>query len=188
MLAGFGRGDPDAGAAFVRRFRRRVYGLAKTIVGDPTEAEDIAQEALTRAWRHTKAYDPRRGSVATWVLTITRNLAVDAIRRRRSEPLESSAEALLERLTFVPPPEEEVMIDDDLAPVRAGLAQLPVEQRRAVVLGAFYGRTAQEIAESEAVPLGTAKTRIRAGLLKLRASIGTDQPAGVSATSSAGPP
>src|SRR4051794_36732891 len=71
LLAGLGAGDRRAAAAFVRRFERRVYGLALTVVGDPALAEDIAQEALTRAWRHAQAYDPRRGAVATWLLTIT---------------------------------------------------------------------------------------------------------------------
>src|SRR3954463_11423637 len=86
LLAGLGAGDRRAAAAFVRRFERRVYGLALTVVGDRVLAEDVAQGALTRAWRHAQAYDPRRGSVATWLLTITRNLAVDAVRLRRADP------------------------------------------------------------------------------------------------------
>src|SRR5436305_7136882 len=86
LLAGLGAGDRRAATAFVRRFERRVYGLALTVVGDPALAEDVAQEALTRAWRHAQAYDSRRGAVATWLLTITRNLAIDALRMRRSDP------------------------------------------------------------------------------------------------------
>ena len=83
LLAGLATGDSDAAAAFVQRFQRRVFGLAVTIVGDPRAAEDIAQEAFVRAWRHAGAYDPRRGTVATWLLTITRNLAIDSVRVRR---------------------------------------------------------------------------------------------------------
>src|SRR3954465_15445298 len=86
LLEGLGAGDRRAAVAFVKRFERRVYGLALTVVGDRALAEDIAQEALTRAWRHAEAYDPRRGAVATWLLTITRNLAIDAIRLRRAHP------------------------------------------------------------------------------------------------------
>src|SRR3954451_18760011 len=86
LLAGLGAGNRRAAAEFGRRFERRVYGFAVTVAGDPSLAEDIAQEALTRAWRHAEAYDPRRGAVATWLLTITRNLAVDALRMRRSDP------------------------------------------------------------------------------------------------------
>jgi len=86
LLAGLGVGEADTGAAFVRRFQRRTFGLALSIVGDPGLAEDVAQEAMAKAWRHAQAYDPRRGSVATWLLTITRNLAIDALRLRRAQP------------------------------------------------------------------------------------------------------
>ena len=86
LLAGMAIGDEGAGVAFVRRYQRRVYGLAVGLVGDHALAEDIAQEALLRAWRHAQVFDPRRASVATWVLTITRNLAVDALRLRRAVP------------------------------------------------------------------------------------------------------
>ena len=83
LVAGLASGDRDAASAFVRRFQRRVYGLARTIVADDRAAEDIAQEAFVRAWKHAGAYDPRRGSVVGWLLTITRNLAIDAVRVRR---------------------------------------------------------------------------------------------------------
>ncbi|MEA2715971.1 MAG: hypothetical protein QOI99_288, partial [Actinomycetota bacterium] len=76
LLAGFGMGDADAATAFVRRHQARVFGLARSIVGDPALAEDVAQEAFVRAWRHAGAYDARRGSVVTWLLVITRNLAI----------------------------------------------------------------------------------------------------------------
>jgi len=88
LLAGFATGDSDAAAAFIRRFQRRVFGLARSIVGDGALAEDIAQEAFVRAWRHGLTYDPRRGSVPTWLLTITRNLAIDAVRLRRPQPVD----------------------------------------------------------------------------------------------------
>src|SRR5690349_1392723 len=85
-------GDARAAAEFVERFQRRVFGLAVTIVTDRAAAEDVAQEALLRAWRHAGAYDPRRGSVVTWLLTITRNAAIDALRVRR--PVATSPEDL----------------------------------------------------------------------------------------------
>ena len=88
LLAGFATGDDSSSAAFVRRFQARVYGLALTIVRDPAVAEDVSQEAFGRAWRHAGAYDPRRGRVATWLLSITRNLAIDALRMRRAEPVD----------------------------------------------------------------------------------------------------
>ena len=93
LVAGLASGDRDAASAFVRRFQRRVFGLARTIVADDRAAEDIAQEAFVRAWKHAAAYDPRRGNVAGWLLTITRNLAIDAVRVRR--PIAYDPDALL---------------------------------------------------------------------------------------------
>src|ERR687883_810486 len=86
LLAGLAAGDPDDAAAFVRRFQRRVYGLAWTILRDADLADDAAQETFVRAWRHAAGYDPRRGRVAAWVLTIARNVAIDRSRTRRPAP------------------------------------------------------------------------------------------------------
>jgi RNA polymerase sigma-70 factor (ECF subfamily) len=171
LLAGLGAGDRRAAAAFVRRFERRVYGLALSVIGDPALAEDVAQEALTRAWRHAQAYDPRRGAVATWLLTITRNLAVDALRLHRPDPRAPADIADLVGAHDGGSPADAAVAGEERRGVRAALRTLPLEQRRALVLSAFHGRTAREIAEIEGIPLGTAKTRIRAGLLKLRATM-----------------
>src|SRR3984893_2053714 len=88
LLAGYATGDASASVALVRRHQRRVFGLALSIVSDPALAEDVAQEAFCRAWRHAGTYDTRRGSVPAWLLTITRNLAIDAIRLRRARPID----------------------------------------------------------------------------------------------------
>jgi RNA polymerase sigma factor (sigma-70 family) len=177
LLAGLGEGDRGAAAAFVRRFERRVYGLALTVVGDSALAEDIAQEALTRAWRHAQAYDPRRGAVATWLLTITRNLAVDALRMRRSDPRPPGDLAELVGVGDGQErgPAEAAVASDEGTAVRAAIRTLPDDQRRALVLSAFHGRTAREIAELEGIPLGTAKTRIRAGLMRLRGAMAAEE-------------
>jgi len=176
LLAGLGAGDRRAAVAFVHRFERRVYGLALTLVGDPALAEDIAQEALTRAWRHAEAYDPRRGTVATWLLTITRNLAVDTLRLRRPDPRAplELADLLGAGNGLEPGPADAAIANDEGTAVRAALQTLPLEQRRALVLTAFHGRTAREVAELEGIPLGTAKTRIRAGLIRLRLAMSAE--------------
>ena len=88
LLAGLANGDREAAAAFVRRFQKRVYGLALGIVGDAGTAEDVAQEAFTRAWRRADGYDARRGRVLTWLLTITRSTAIDVVRLRRAQPMD----------------------------------------------------------------------------------------------------
>lgn len=169
LLAGLAVGDGDAGTVFVRRHQRRVYGLALRLVGDTALAEDVAQEAFARAWRHAGAYDSRRGSVTTWLLTITRNLAIDSLRVRRADPFDPDDLVAL-GAAVVASPEEGTAVDD-LDRLRAAVAGLPVDQRRALVLAAWYGRTAREISASEGIPVGTAKTRIRAGMLKLRAEL-----------------
>ena len=176
LLAGMAAGDRGAALAFVRRFQRRVYGLARTIVTDADLAEDVAQEAFVRAWRSAGAFDLRRGTVAAWLGTITRNLAVDALRMRRADPVDP--DDLASSLVAGPSvePAERAASSDDARQLRDALAALPESQRRAVVLAVFFGRTASEIAASEGIPLGTAKTRIRTGLLRLRNAPGLQDP------------
>ncbi|HLN17437.1 MAG TPA: sigma-70 family RNA polymerase sigma factor [Acidimicrobiales bacterium] len=172
LLAGMAQGDDQASVAFVRRYQKRVYGLALAMLGDPGRAEDVAQEALVRVWRHAPVYDARRGSVATWVLTITRNLAIDSLRMRRAVPTDPDDFAAIGLVSGERAPEEAGLAADAAPSVRRALAELPAEQRRALVLAAVYGHTAAEISVQESIPLGTAKTRIRAGLTKLRTALG----------------
>lgn len=168
LLAGMAVGDDQAGLVFVRRYQRRLFGLAVGIVGDPGLAEDLAQEAFIRIFRHAVMFDARRGSVATWTLTITRNLAIDALRVRRATPIDPEDHAFVDLVSAERLPEDAAVTADALAHLRYALADLPTEQRRAVLLAAMYGRTAAEIAEVESIPLGTAKSRIRVGMAKLR--------------------
>jgi len=171
LLAGLAVGDQEAAVMFVRRYQRRVFGLAYSMTSDASVAEELAQEALMRVWRHAPVFDHRRGSVASWVLTITRNLTIDSLRMRRATPTDPDDFAAWAMISLEHNPEDAVQREDVRAVVRAGLSTLPVEQRRAVVLAAVYGRTAQEISEQEEIPLGTAKTRIRTGLIRLRGAI-----------------
>jgi RNA polymerase sigma-70 factor (ECF subfamily) len=171
VLAGLAANDAGAARVFVSRFSPRAYGLALQLVGDRAAAEDVAQEALVRAWRHAGTFDARRGSVSTWVLAIVRHLAIDSLRMRRSEPVEPARlEPLIDSLTPDHLPDRAAERGDDADRLRVALAGLPVQQRRAVVLAAYGGLSASEVATSEGIPLGTAKTRIRAGLRRLRTS------------------
>ena len=170
LLAGLANGDREAAAAFVRRFQKRVYGLALSIVGDAGTAEDVAQEAFTRAWRRADGYDARRGRVLTWLLTITRSAAIDVVRLRRAQPMDP--ELLTARLQLHDAGSNGA--DRGLAErelLRDALAELPAEQQRAIVLATYFGRPAGEIGALEGVPLGTAKTRIRTALTRLRATL-----------------
>jgi len=175
LVAGMATGDPDAASAFVERFQRRIYGLAYTMLGDARTAEDVSQEALLRAWRHAGIYDARRGSVVSWLLTITRNLAIDTMRVRR--PIAIDPDAVL---AWSPPapgrgPDEAALLSDDTARLHEAIATLPAEQRRAIVLAGIVGLSAREVSEREEIPLGTAKTRIRTAMQRLRLALGTEE-------------
>ena len=171
LLAGMAVGDQSAAVTFTRRYQRRVFGLAYSMTSDAGLAEDVAQEAMVRVWRHAPVFDLRRGSVTAWVLTITRNLAIDALRLRRAVPTDPEDFAATAMASSEHNPEDAVRRGDVRQIVQAALQTIPEEQRRAVVLAAVYGRTALEISESEGIPLGTAKTRIRTALIRLRAAV-----------------
>jgi RNA polymerase sigma factor (sigma-70 family) len=170
LLAGMASRDAEAATAFVRRYQSRVYGLAFTIVGSSTLAEDVAQEAFVRAWRHAASYDPRKGRVATWLLTITRNLAIDAIRMRGEQPVDPHQ--LTQSLVSREGDADSGLPLDDRENLRRAVRGLPPEQARAITLAVFYGLTGKEVAAVEDIPLGTAKTRIRRGLARLREVLG----------------
>lgn len=169
LLAGLGAGDAELALAFVRRFQRVVFGVAMTVIGDTTTAEDVAQQAFEQAWRHAQVFDSRRGSVRAWLTTIARNLAVDVVRARTAAPVDpDELPAILTAVTDTP--ERLAVAHDSAAELRRTLAGLPEPQGRAVAMAGIYGMTAQQIADTEGIPLGTAKTRIRDGMQKLRAA------------------
>jgi len=175
LLAGFGSGDREASAAFVRRFQGRVFGLTLSILRDAGAAEDAAQETFVRAWRHAGAYDPRRGSVPTWLLTIARNASLNMLPTRRADPMDPGLLLALEVDRPASGADAESIARSLV--VRDALKDLPPAQRRALVLSAFYGLTARDVSELDGVPLGTVKNRIRAGMTKLRAQLGVaDEP------------
>lgn len=169
LLAGLGSGDAELALAFVRRFQRVVFGVALAVVGDPGTAEDVAQQAFELAWRHASVHDARRGSVQAWLKTIARNLAIDVIRARTALPMDpDEMPALLAAMTDSP--ERVAVARDSARGLRQALARMPPSQARAVAMSGIYGMTARQVADAEGIPLGTAKTRIRDGLLKLRAA------------------
>jgi RNA polymerase sigma factor (sigma-70 family) len=167
LLAGFSAGDEELTVAFVRRFQSKVFGVALAVVGEVGAAEDIAQQAFERAWRHGRAYDQRRGSVVVWLSAITRNLAIDTMRVRRPFPVDP--EVLMAQVgSAADNPEHLAVLDDAAGDLRAALRRLPAEQARAIVLAGIAGLSASQVAAREGIPLGTAKTRIRTAMHHLR--------------------
>lgn len=171
LLAAIALADDRAGLVFVRRYQSRLFGLAIGIVGDPRLAEEVAQEAFIRIFRHAEVFDARRASVTAWAFTITRNLAIDVLRVRRDVPTDPQDLVFGALTSNERTPDDVAAGADVLGRVRAALADLPIDQRRAVLLAAMYGRSAAEIAQAEAIPVGTAKGRIRLGMAKLRAAL-----------------
>lgn len=171
LFAGYASGDAEAGAAFVRRVERKVYGLALAIVHDASDAQDVAQEALVRAWRFAASFDERRGSVMAWLLGITRNVALDHVRGRgrRADGL-----AALPASPPADPLDVGDLVDrrDDAARVIRLMLDLPAAQREALVAVTLLGLSTREVSQREAIPHGTVKTRVRLALRKLRDEMG----------------
>jgi RNA polymerase sigma-70 factor (ECF subfamily) len=173
LLARSGRGDRAAFAALYDAIAPRVYGLARRVVRDPELAEDVTQDVFVEIWRLAPRFDPERGAARSWMLTIAHRRAVDRVRREQSHrDREERAEA------SHPPPEhdetsETVVLADEHHDVAAGLAQLTDLQREAITLAFYEGRTHNEIAQLLDIPLGTTKTRIRDGLIRLRDAVTT---------------
>lgn len=174
LLAAMAAGDADAAVVFVRRFQVRVFGVANAVLGDRDRADDVAQEAFVHTWRHGDSFDPRRGSVISWLLAITRNLAIDHLRAQRLRPVDHLESVIVQVAARDPDPASAAALDDERRRVVGALREVPHEQRRALLLAALGGRTAQEIGVIEDIPLGTAKTRIRTGLRRVREVL--DQP------------
>lgn len=176
LLAGYATGDPEAAAVFVQRFQDRVFGLALSITRDRSEAHEVAQDALVRAWRYAHSYDARRGSVVSWLLGIVRNVALDHVRvtgrRRESSLPELPPAALVDDADIA----EDAAVRDDAAHVMSAMRSMPDEQRDALLSVTLSGLSAREYSELTALPLGTVKTRIRLALRKLRDELGAPAP------------
>ena len=165
------QGDETALATLYDLHARAVYSLALRIVGDEADAEDVLLDVFDQAWRQAGRYDARRGTVAAWLLNLARSRAIDRLRARRARPDRSAAtadDALASLPAHVTDPMDALAASRDAEKVRRALNELPVLQRLAIELAYFEGLTQSEIAERLEQPLGTVKTRIRNGLLKLR--------------------
>lgn len=168
-LARMARGDHDALAELYDRHARPIYSLALRILQDPSDAEDIVQEVFSQAWQQAGRYDPSRGAVAAWLLTVGRSRAIDRLRARRARPENLMDErAVLDVVDLGQTQDQQILSAEQIACVRAALDELPVLQRVAIELAYYEGLTHAEIAARLEQPLGTVKTRIRLALLKLR--------------------
>src|SRR5262245_15881096 len=174
LLRRVARGDEAAFASLYDTVSPPVYGLARRVVRDPAQAEEVAQEALVEVWRTAARFDPSRGSATSWILTITHRRAVDRVR---------SAQAGAERERRVGAASVDTPYDDVVEEVTASLEQQQVRrclttltelQREAITLAYYSGFSYREVAERLDTALPTIKTRMRDGLIRLRDCLGVE--------------
>lgn len=170
------QGDQDALAALYERYSRAVFSFSLRIVGDTQVAEEILQEVFVRVWQQGGSFQAARGTLITWLLSITHNLSIDEVRRRKRRPQKAESEEPESILAGLPDEglgvEEEVWLSSLRISIQDALRQLPSAQREAIELAYFQGLTQREIADTLGEPLGTIKTRMRLGMLKLREQLG----------------
>jgi RNA polymerase sigma-70 factor (ECF subfamily) len=176
LLKASARGDEASFAHFYDRTSTRAWGLAVRVLRNSAHAEEVMQEAYLRAWRNASRFDPDRGGAAAWLLTIVHRAAVDRVRsaeasKRREQNFQDRSTALPEIDTTM------ATVEDGLQArrVRSAVTTLTPVQREAIELAYFGGYTHTEVAGMLEIPLGTAKTRIRDGLIRLRDALGAER-------------
>ena len=167
LLRAAARGTETALAEIYDRYRLILFGLIVRILHDRAEAEDVLQETFLQVWRRAGDFDESRGRAFTWLVTIARSRALDRLRAAGSRSRVAGEAAQMPR-DEVGDAAEDALKSEQGTVVRQALAELPDEQRRALLLAYFEGLTQTEIAARLGDPLGTVKTRMRAGMMKLR--------------------
>ena len=163
LLEAVAQQDESAMAELFDRYSRLVYAISLRVLKEPSLAEDVMQEVLLQVWRSPGGFIAQRGSLASWLAVVARNRSIDVLRRRaHQEPLDG--------LTIPEPRSMARSVEDELlmSQVRGAVTQLPVEQQSSLQMAYFDGLSQTEIAERTGIPLGTVKTRIRAGLMAVR--------------------
>jgi len=164
-------GDQAAFATMYDVLAPTVFGVVRRVLRDPAQAEEVTQEVFVEVWRHASRFDPQRGSVRTWAITIAHRRAVDRVRSEQSH--RDRHHAVGATPGGAPSsPEDDAIESDDRTRARAAIAALPDVQREALELAFYDGLTHVQIADHLDVALGTVKTRIRDGLIRLRTMMG----------------
>ncbi|HEY1011237.1 MAG TPA: sigma-70 family RNA polymerase sigma factor [Herpetosiphonaceae bacterium] len=177
LIQRIARGDEQALSLLYDRYAANIMGLALKMTQQREIAEELVQETFVRVWQRAKTFDQTRGNVAPWLFGIARNLSIDELRRRRVRPQPVYDDP--ENPWLAELPDETVSVEGDVwlreqrALIRSALRELSNDQREALELAYFSGLTQREIAERLGNPLGTIKTRMRLGLLKLREILGS---------------
>lgn len=170
-IAAVAAGDQAAFARLYDVLAPTVFGVVKRVVRDPAQSEEVTQEVFVEVWRNAARFDTGRGIVRSWVVTIAHRRAVDRVRSEQAHRDRNVRDA---RSVEAPPstPEDAAVASEERAKAVAAMASLPVPQREALELAFYDGLTHTQIAERLGIALGTVKTRIRDGLIRLRAATG----------------
>lgn len=168
LMRAFAGRDAGAARTLYERYASRVFGLGLVMLGDRAASEDLVQDTFVKLWRGAERFDASRGRLDSYVLMVARSLAIDALRRRVAESRSVRKLGTPSEADDAPGPEDLATTGDLAARARRAMTRLSDEQRSALELAYFGGRTTAEVAELEGIPLGTAKTRIHAALLRLR--------------------
>ena len=172
LVARVTEGDGEALEALYRRYGRPCFGLARRILADEQFAQDVVQEVFLTVWRDASRFDASRGGFSTWLLSMTHHKAVDAVRREENlRKRRTTADALEERESETPKVDDQVWSLMRRERVRTVLKTLPEAQREALTLAYFGGYTQREIAGLTSTPLGTVKTRMLAGMRRMRGDL-----------------
>ncbi|MFD7463081.1 sigma-70 family RNA polymerase sigma factor [Streptomyces tendae] len=165
-------GNQDSFAAVYDAVAGSVLGVARAVLRDQAQSEEVAQEVLVEVWRTAPRYRPERGTVVNWILTLAHRRAVDRVRSVEAAAARDHKAALLERTPEYDEVTEQVETRLEREQVRRCLRTLTEIQRQSVTLAYYRGLTYRQVAEALAVPLGTVKTRLRDGLIRLRDCLG----------------
>jgi len=168
MMAAFLQKDPAAADELYARYASRIYGLGLVLLKNTTDAEDLVQDTFVKVWRRGSSFDPLRAPLDVWVLLIARSIAIDLLRRRTLEARKLASEPRRSEVSDEPDPERYAEHSDLIQRARKAMERLPPGQRSAVELAYLGERSSTQVAELENVPVGTAKSRIRAGIATLR--------------------
>jgi RNA polymerase sigma-70 factor, ECF subfamily len=161
------RGDERALAELYERFAPRAFGVARRVLRNDAEAEELVQDTFVEVWRSATRYDPRRAAPERWILTMIRTRAIDRLRQNGARGRLRDNLVVQPKLETVPAPDAQVSAARDAKRLRAALATLPDEQRTVLEQAYDGGLSQSEIAEATNTPLGTVKTRMRIAMMKL---------------------